>query len=147
MTHDDIFAKVRTTLVDALSVDDEQVTPAALINTRPLSAPRLRSTARSRWVNASRLRPARPKVAPSVASTSASRSGRPDRSASCKAIRSSRTAVVMSPSCREPMPAAWWATDATAADGSSDSRDRAAAIASWGRDSASGSRDSGATAV
>ena len=29
MTHDDIFAKVRTTLVDALSVDDEQVTPAA----------------------------------------------------------------------------------------------------------------------
>jgi acyl carrier protein len=29
MTHDDIFAKVRTTLVDALSVDDEQVTPTA----------------------------------------------------------------------------------------------------------------------
>src|SRR3982751_3430081 len=29
MTHDDIFTKVRTTLVDALSVDDEQVTPAA----------------------------------------------------------------------------------------------------------------------
>ncbi|MBN9118953.1 MAG: acyl carrier protein [Planctomycetes bacterium] len=29
MTHDDIFAKVRTTLVDALSVDDDQVTPAA----------------------------------------------------------------------------------------------------------------------
>ena len=29
MTQDDIFAKVRTTLVDALSVDDDQVTPAA----------------------------------------------------------------------------------------------------------------------
>src|SRR5580698_7908962 len=29
MTHDDIFAKVRTTLVDALSVDDDQVTPSA----------------------------------------------------------------------------------------------------------------------
>jgi len=29
MTHEDIFAKVRTTLVDALSVDDEQVTPSA----------------------------------------------------------------------------------------------------------------------
>lgn len=29
MTHDDIFAKVRTTLVDALSVDDDQVTPTA----------------------------------------------------------------------------------------------------------------------
>lgn len=29
MTQDDIFAKVRTTLVDALSVDDEQVTPDA----------------------------------------------------------------------------------------------------------------------
>jgi acyl carrier protein len=29
MTHDDIFVRVRETLVDALSVDDEQVTPAA----------------------------------------------------------------------------------------------------------------------
>ena len=29
MTNDDIFAKVRTTLVDALSVDDDQVTPTA----------------------------------------------------------------------------------------------------------------------
>ena len=29
MTSDDIFAKVRTTLVDALSVDDDQVTPTA----------------------------------------------------------------------------------------------------------------------
>ena len=29
MTRDDIFAKVRTTLVDALSVDDDQVTPTA----------------------------------------------------------------------------------------------------------------------
>ncbi len=29
MTQDDIFAKVRTTLVDALSVDDDQVTPTA----------------------------------------------------------------------------------------------------------------------
>ena len=29
MTRDDIFAKVRTTLVDALSVDDDQVTPDA----------------------------------------------------------------------------------------------------------------------
>jgi acyl carrier protein len=29
MTHDDIFAKVRSTLVDALSVDDDQVTPTA----------------------------------------------------------------------------------------------------------------------
>ena len=29
MTHDEIFAKVRTTLVDALSVDDDQVTPTA----------------------------------------------------------------------------------------------------------------------
>ncbi len=29
MTHDEIFTKVRTTLVDALSVDDEQVTPTA----------------------------------------------------------------------------------------------------------------------
>jgi acyl carrier protein len=29
MTHDEIFSKVRTTLVDALSVDDDQVTPAA----------------------------------------------------------------------------------------------------------------------
>jgi acyl carrier protein len=29
MTHNEIFAKVRTTLVDALSVDDDQVTPTA----------------------------------------------------------------------------------------------------------------------
>ena len=29
MTHDEIFAKVRTTLVEALSVDDDQVTPTA----------------------------------------------------------------------------------------------------------------------
>ena len=29
MTHDDIFTQVRKTLVEALSVDDEQVTPAA----------------------------------------------------------------------------------------------------------------------
>lgn len=29
MTHDDIFAKVRTTLVDALNVDDDEVTPTA----------------------------------------------------------------------------------------------------------------------
>jgi acyl carrier protein len=29
MTHDEIFGKVRTTLVDALSVDDDQVTPSA----------------------------------------------------------------------------------------------------------------------
>ena len=29
MTHDDIFAKVRTTLVEALSVDDDEVTPTA----------------------------------------------------------------------------------------------------------------------
>jgi acyl carrier protein len=29
MTHDEIFTKVRTTLVDALSVEDEQVTPTA----------------------------------------------------------------------------------------------------------------------
>jgi acyl carrier protein len=29
MSSDDIFAKVRTTLVDALSVDDDQVTPTA----------------------------------------------------------------------------------------------------------------------
>ncbi len=29
MTHDDIFAKVRTLLVDALSVDDDEVTPNA----------------------------------------------------------------------------------------------------------------------
>jgi acyl carrier protein len=29
MTNDDIFGKVRSTLVDALSVDDDQVTPAA----------------------------------------------------------------------------------------------------------------------
>src|SRR5215470_17821510 len=29
MTYDDIFAKVRTTLVDALNVDDNEVTPAA----------------------------------------------------------------------------------------------------------------------
>ena len=29
MTRDDIFAKVRTTLVEALSVDDDQVTPEA----------------------------------------------------------------------------------------------------------------------
>jgi acyl carrier protein len=29
MTHDEIFTKVRTTLVEALSVDDEQVTPSA----------------------------------------------------------------------------------------------------------------------
>ena len=29
MTHDDIFALVRKTLVEALSVDDDQVTPAA----------------------------------------------------------------------------------------------------------------------
>ena len=29
MTHDDIFAKVRTTLVDALSVEDDEVTPTA----------------------------------------------------------------------------------------------------------------------
>ena len=29
MTHEDIFAKVRTTLVDALSVEDDQVTPTA----------------------------------------------------------------------------------------------------------------------
>ncbi len=29
MTQDEIFAKVRTTLVDALSVDDDQVTPTA----------------------------------------------------------------------------------------------------------------------
>jgi acyl carrier protein len=29
MTDDEIFAMVRTTLVDALSVDDDQVTPAA----------------------------------------------------------------------------------------------------------------------
>jgi acyl carrier protein len=29
MTRDEIFAKVRTTLVDALSVDDDQVTPNA----------------------------------------------------------------------------------------------------------------------
>lgn len=29
MTHDEIFGKVRTTLVDALSVDDNQVTPTA----------------------------------------------------------------------------------------------------------------------
>jgi acyl carrier protein len=29
MTNDEIFAKVRTTLVDALSVDDDQVTPTA----------------------------------------------------------------------------------------------------------------------
>jgi acyl carrier protein len=29
MTRDDIFARVRTTLVDALSVDDDQVTPTA----------------------------------------------------------------------------------------------------------------------
>lgn len=29
MTSDEIFGKVRTTLVDALSVDDEQVTPTA----------------------------------------------------------------------------------------------------------------------
>ena len=29
MTHDEIFAKVRTTLVDALNVDEDEVTPAA----------------------------------------------------------------------------------------------------------------------
>ena len=29
MTHEDIFAKVRTLLVDALSVDDDEVTPQA----------------------------------------------------------------------------------------------------------------------
>src|SRR6478609_10006697 len=29
MSHDEIFTKVRATLVDALSVDDEQVTPTA----------------------------------------------------------------------------------------------------------------------
>jgi acyl carrier protein len=29
MTHDEIFAKVRTTLVDALNVDDAEVTPTA----------------------------------------------------------------------------------------------------------------------
>src|SRR4029079_10802294 len=29
MTHDEIFARVRTTLVDALNVDDDEVTPAA----------------------------------------------------------------------------------------------------------------------
>ncbi len=29
MTHDEIFAKVRTTLVDALNVDDDEVTPTA----------------------------------------------------------------------------------------------------------------------
>lgn len=29
MTHDEIFAKVRTTLVDALNVDDSEVTPTA----------------------------------------------------------------------------------------------------------------------
>ena len=29
MTHDEIFAKVRTTLVDALNVDDNEVTPTA----------------------------------------------------------------------------------------------------------------------
>ncbi|HJZ54376.1 MAG TPA: acyl carrier protein [Gemmataceae bacterium] len=29
MTHDEIFSRVRTTLVDALNVDDEEVTPAA----------------------------------------------------------------------------------------------------------------------
>lgn len=29
MTHDEIFAKVRATLVDALNVDDEEVTPTA----------------------------------------------------------------------------------------------------------------------
>ena len=29
MTYDDIFAKVRTTLVDALNVDDNEVTPTA----------------------------------------------------------------------------------------------------------------------
>src|SRR6478735_11653932 len=29
MTHDDIFARVRSTLVDALNVDDNEVTPTA----------------------------------------------------------------------------------------------------------------------
>jgi acyl carrier protein len=29
MTHDEVFAKVRTTLVDALNVDDTEVTPTA----------------------------------------------------------------------------------------------------------------------
>ena len=29
MTHDEIFAKVRTTLVDALNVDEDEVAPAA----------------------------------------------------------------------------------------------------------------------
>jgi len=29
MTHDEIFTKVRTTLVEALNVDDDEVTPAA----------------------------------------------------------------------------------------------------------------------
>ena len=29
MTHDEIFAKVRTTLVDALNVDEDEVTPTA----------------------------------------------------------------------------------------------------------------------
>ncbi len=32
MTHDEIFAKVRALLVDALSVDDDEVTPAARLN-------------------------------------------------------------------------------------------------------------------
>jgi acyl carrier protein len=32
MTHDEIFAKVRDLLVDALSVDDDEVTPAARLN-------------------------------------------------------------------------------------------------------------------
>ena len=29
MTHDEIFEKVRTTLVDALNVDEDEVTPTA----------------------------------------------------------------------------------------------------------------------
>jgi acyl carrier protein len=29
MTHEEIFAKVRTTLIDALNLDDDQVTPTA----------------------------------------------------------------------------------------------------------------------
>src|SRR6266508_1767586 len=116
---------------------------ASRIRTRPASRPLACRTARSKAASPERVRPENTSARPSVASTSASRSGEPASPARRTAVRSSRTATPTSPKSRRTMPMAWCAIEASYGSGSAASTARARASASFGRDSASGSRSRG----
>ena len=111
-------------------------------STCPVIAPLDKAVARSRAASPAAVRPACTRARPRAAPASAWRSAEPVRRASRSAERSSRTPAWASPTSRNTMPAAWWATDAWYGSGRAASTARARASASCGRDKASGSRSS-----